>query len=139
LESTYVDPVVYTPVSAAANLRRSMVVAAVLGVISIVALAFVGHALMGVFGCLGLALGAVNNRMLQLSVLRYAKAGGAVTKKQFRRGVMGRLAALTLIALGCALLVRPDGLGVFVGLAVFQVLMLVGAAIPVFRSLRPTS
>jgi hypothetical protein len=30
-------------------------------------------------------------------------------------------------------------LGVFVGLAVFQVLMLIGAAVPVFRSLRPTS
>ena len=38
-----------------------------------------------------------------------------------------------------ALLVRPDGLGVFAGLAVFQVLMLVGAAVPVFRSLRPNS
>jgi hypothetical protein len=44
---------------------------------------------------------------------------------------------ITVMAFGCALLIRPDGLGVFVGLAVFQVLMLVGAAVPVFRSLRP--
>lgn len=133
------DPAVYTPVSAAANLRRSIIVSAVLGVIAIVVLSIAGHPLMGVFGCLGLALGAVNNRMLQRSVLRYATAGGAITKKQFRRGVMARLGALTLIAIGVAVLVRPDGLGIFVGLAVFQVLMLVGAAVPVFRSLRPTS
>ena len=45
----------------------------------------------------------------------------------------------TLVAIGFGFLIQPDGLGVFVGLAVFQVLMLVGAAVPVFRSLRPTS
>ena len=52
---------------------------------------------------------------------------------------MVRLAAVTLIAAGCGVLVRPDGLAVFVGLAVFHVIMLVGAALPVFRSLRPQS
>jgi len=35
--------------------------------------------------------------------------------------------------------VRPDGLGVFAGLAVFQIVMLIGAAVPVFRSLRPSA
>jgi hypothetical protein len=51
---------------------------------------------------------------------------------------MGRLAAVTLIAIGCAVLVRPDGLAVFAGLAVFHVIMLLGAALPVFRGLRPS-
>jgi hypothetical protein len=128
----------YTPVSAAANLRRSVVVSAVLGVAAIVVLSFEGHPLMGVFGFFGLGLGAYNNRLLQRSVLRYAVSED-VGKKQFRRGVMGRLGLITLIAIGVGVLVRPDGLGVFVGLAVFQILMLVGAAVPVFRSLRPTS
>jgi hypothetical protein len=133
-----VEPVVYTPVSAAANLRRSAVVAAVLGVAGIVVLSVAGHPLMGLFGCLGLALGAVNNRLLQKSVLTYA-GSETMDKKRFRRGVMGRLGAITLVAIGFGFLLQPDGLGVFVGLAVFQVLMLVGAAVPVFRSLRPTS
>ena len=132
------EPVVYTPVSAAANLRRSAVVSAVLGAAAVVVLSLAGHPLMGVFGCLGLALGALNNRMLQKSVLRYA-AREEVGKKQFRRGVMSRLGAITLIAVGFGFLAQPDGLGVFVGLAVFQILMLIGAAVPVFRSLRPTS
>lgn len=132
------EPVVYTPVSAAANLRRSVIVSAAISVVAIAVTAVGGHPLMGVFGALGLALGAINNRMLQLSVLRYANAGGAITKKRFRHGVMVRLGAVTLIAIGLAVLIRPDGLGVFAGLAVFQLLMLVGAAVPVFRSLRPT-
>jgi membrane protein YqaA with SNARE-associated domain len=134
-----VDPAVYTPVSAAANLRRSVIVSAVLSVVAIVVTSVAGHPLMGIFGALGLALGAINNRMLQLSVVRYANAGGVITKKKFRHGVMVRLGAVTLIAIGLALLIRPDGLGIFAGLAVFQILMLVGAAVPVFRSLRPTA
>jgi hypothetical protein len=125
-------------VSAAANLRRSTIVGGVLGAVSIIVLALVGHPLMGVFGCVGIAIGALNNRMLQLSVVRHAADVG-YGKKQFRRGVMGRLAAITLLALAVGIFVRPDGLGVFVGLAVFQILMLIGAAVPVFRSLRPTS
>lgn len=132
------EPAMYTPVSAAANLRRSVVVSAVLGAAAIVVLSIEGHPLMGVFGFLGLGLGAYNNRLLQKSVLRYA-ISETVGKKQFRRGVMGRLGLITMIAIALGVLVRPDGLGVFVGLAVFQVLMLVGAAVPVFRSLRPTS
>jgi hypothetical protein len=125
-------------VSAAANLRRAVIVSAVLGVVAIVALSIAGHPLMGAFGLVGLGLGALNNRMLQRSVLRYA-ANEQMGKKQFRRGVMGRLGLVTLIAIGFGLLIRPDGLAVFVGLAVFQILMLIGAAVPVFRSLRPTS
>jgi hypothetical protein len=133
-----VEPVYYTPVSAAANLRRSVIVSAGIGLVAIVLCAVQGHPLMGVFGFLGLGLGAYNNKLLQKSVIRYATQP-EVGKKQFRRGVMGRLGTITLIALCFGLIVRPDGLGVFVGLAVFQILMLVGAAVPVFRSLRPTS
>jgi hypothetical protein len=133
-----VEPVVYTPVSAAANLRRSAILGGALGIVAIIVLTLQGHPLMGVFGFLGIGLGALNNRMLQQSVLRYASTP-EIGKKQFRRGVMARLALITLIAIALGFFIRPDGLGVFVGLAVFQILMLIGAAVPVFRSLRPTS
>lgn len=129
------DPQAYTPVSAAANLRRAVVVSSALGVVALVVLTLSGHPWLALFGCVGLGLGAVNNRLLQRSVLRYGM-DETVTQKRFRHGVMGRLGAVTLIAVACALLVRPDGLAVFVGLAVFHVIMLVGAALPVFRSLR---
>ena len=131
-----VQPVMTSPVDAVANLRRSTIVATVLGLLSIVVLAFSGHAFAGMFACVGLALGALNNKMLQRSVLSYAEHE-TIRRAQFSRKVFARLGVITAIAFGCAFLLRPDGLGVFVGLAVFQVLMLVGAAVPVFRSMRP--
>jgi hypothetical protein len=133
-----VQPTVYTPVSAAANLRRSAIIGAVVGAVAIVVTSLNGHPLMGIFGTLGIALGALNNRMLQMSVIAYAN-DPLMNKKRFRNGVFGRLGGITLLAVAIGLLLRPDGLGVFAGLAAFQILMLVGAAVPVFRSLRPSS
>lgn len=130
------EPVVYTPVSAVANLRRSSVLAAVIGVVALIGCSVAKHPLMGVFAIVGLAGGAVNNLLLQKSVLRFA-ARESVTRRSFTRGVIGRLGAITAVAFAVGLLIRPDGLAVFAGLAVFQVLMLVGAAVPVFRSVRP--
>lgn len=124
-----------TPVDAAANLRRSAIVAACLGLVSIAILGLLGHPMMGVFLTLGLALGALNSKLLQLSVLTYA-ASTSMRKSQFTRKVLMRLGLITAIAFALGLLVRPDGLGIFAGLALFQVLMLVGASVPVLRSLR---
>lgn len=131
------EPVVYTPVSAAANLRRSLVISGVLGALAIVLTSIADHPLMGVFGSVGLAFGALNTRMLQRSVIHYATSGAS--KRKFSGGSLMRLGGITLLSFVVALLVRPDGLAIFVGLAVFQVLMLVGAAVPIFRSLRPSA
>lgn len=128
----------YTPVSAAANLRRAVAMSIALGVVALVLCSLQGHPLMGMFGCIGLALGALNNAMLQRATLRFG-SDESMTRKQFSSGVLRRLGAITLVAVGCAVLLRPDGLAVFVGLAVFHVIMLVGASVPVFRSLRPNS
>ena len=132
------QPGTYRTVDAAANLRRSSVLSAALAVAAIAVAATMGHPWAGVLGALGLALGAGNNFLLQRAVIRFGLAQ-AIDKKQFSRGVVARLAGITLLAIAFALLVRPDGLAVFAGLAVFQIIMLVGAAVPVFRSLRPTS
>jgi hypothetical protein len=132
-----VQPVGLSPITAAANLRRAAVVSCVLGVAAITVTSVLGHPFMGLFGTVGLALGAGNNWMLQRSVIAYG-ANATISRKNFTRGVMGRLSGITILAVAIALLVRPDGLGIFVGLAVFQLLMLIGAAVPVFRSLRPS-
>ena len=131
------EPGVYTPTAAAANLRRSSLISVALTVLAVVVTSLAGHPLMGVFFGVGLALGAVNNKALQVSVIQ--RATGNATKGKFRGGVMMRLGGITLVSFALVLLIRPDGLGIFVGLAVFQVLMLVGAALPVFRSLRPSA
>lgn len=130
------EPAVYTPVSAAANLRRSIFISIGLSVVAIALTSLNGHPLMGIFGAVGLALGAANNWVLQRSVIAYATTD-RVTKKKFRGGVAMRLGGITVLAIIVALLVRPDGLGIFAGLGIFQIIMLIGAAVPVFRSLRP--
>lgn len=130
------QPVANPPiVDAAANLRRSVVVAAFLGMASLVVAALFGHPFMGMFACIGLSLGALNNKMLQQSMINYAVTP-TMTKGRFARRALVRLSIVTAIALVFGLIFRPDGLGLFAGLAVFQVLMLVGASVPVFRSLR---
>jgi hypothetical protein len=137
METDSVEPGVYTPSSAVANLRRSSLISAGLTVVAIAVCSLAGHPWMGVLFGLGLALGAGNNKLLQRSVI--SRAMGNASKKAFGGGVLLRLGAITLVAFALVLLIRPDGLGVFAGLAVFQVLMLVGAALPVFRSLRPSA
>lgn len=128
-------PVPAVPVHAAANHRRSIVLALPFAVLALVVLALVGHPIAGIFVVVGLALGAVNSRLVQLSVLHYAEQGSA-RKQRFVGGVLFRLGVITLIALIIVLLDRPDGLGVLGGLAVFQLLMIGNASVPIFRELR---
>lgn len=133
------QPVPVLPVAALVNLRRSLIVAVCLGLAALLGTALFGRPLAGIFACIGLALGALNTRMVQRSVLRFASNDAPNKKSRFTQSVLARLALVTLLAVGCALLVRPDGLGVFTGLAAFQLVMLLAASIPIFKSLRQPS
>ncbi len=98
-------------VDAAANLRRAAIVAAVLGIASIVVLSLAGHPLMGIFVCLGLAFGAGNNWLLQRTVQRYRRRASKPPKAKFTSRVFLRLGAITLVAVGIALLDPPGRAG----------------------------
>jgi hypothetical protein len=124
------------PAVARGNLRRSAIMAACVGVVAVLVTGLLGHVLMGLFACVGLALGALNTLLVQRSVLNFANSDAPNKKARFTRSVLGRLALITLIAVGLALVVRPDGLGVFGGLAFFQLLMVGGASVPVFKQLK---
>jgi hypothetical protein len=117
------------------NLRRSIILASCLGVAAVIVTALFGHVLIGVFVCVGLGLGALNTHLVQRSVVRYAASEAPNKKARFARSVLGRLAFITVLALGAALLVRPDGVGVFAGLAFFQLLMLGGSSVTVYKQL----
>jgi hypothetical protein len=129
------EVLVAIPAVAKGNLRRSIILAGCVGVVAIVACALLGHVFMGVFACVGLALGALNSRMVQKAVLSYGQSQAGNKKALFTRSILARLGIVTLIALGCAFFVRPDGYGVFAGLAFFQMLMVGGASVPVYRQL----
>jgi hypothetical protein len=124
------------PAVARGTLRRSIIMASCVGAAAVLVTGLLGHVLMGLFAFLGIALGALNTFLVQRSVVTYANSPYANKKARFTRSVLGRLALVTVIALGVAVLVRPDGLGVFAGLAFFQMLMLGGATVPVIKQLR---
>lgn len=128
-------PDVNTPIRPAVNLRRAGLIAASLGVASFVVLAPMGYPLAGAFFTAGLALGLLNTTLVQRSAARFSAMGNP-SKKRFALSVLSRLALITVLALGLAVLLKPEGLGVFAGLAAFQFLMIVLAAIPMLTELR---
>ena len=104
------------------DLRRPLLMAAAMGVLALIASGLLGHILMGVFGVLGLGLGLLNTRLVQRSVSK-ATITENPSKKGLAMSALGRLAIITAIALGVGLLVKPDGIGIFLGLAVFQLII----------------
>gem|GEM_PF-4698533 len=121
------------PARAAANLKRSLIVAIPCGVVALVGMALLRHPLAGFFVVLGLGFGALNTRMVQQSVVRFRVQE---SKGGFVLSMVLRLFLLTAAALLAVILVRPDGAGLLAGIAIFQVIGLLSAAIPVFRELR---
>ncbi|HVE96937.1 MAG TPA: hypothetical protein VNA67_08135 [Pseudonocardiaceae bacterium] len=128
-------PDVITSTATVVNLRRAALIAAGLGVASFVVLAPMGYPLAAAFFCGGLGLGLLNTRLVQRSAARFA-AKGDPSKRRFAVAVLGRLALITVLAVGLALALQPEGLGVFAGLAVFQLLMIFMASIPLLKELR---
>lgn len=129
------DAVSTIPAGKVQNLRRPLLMAGALAVVGLVATGLLGHILMGVFGCVGLALGALNTRLVQRSVSRVTISENP-SKRALALSALGRLAVITAIALAIAVLVQPDGLGVFAGLAVFQLIIVANTAGTVVKELR---
>lgn len=131
------QPVVSIPRHLKATFRRTIIIGVVVGAVALVALSLTGHALYGLFGCLGILLGSVNALLVQRSVVRYGATDEAVsTKKLLATSIAGRLAFTTVIALVLAFVFAPSGIAVFIGLAVFQILTLGTTALPMMRGLR---
>jgi hypothetical protein len=130
-----VTPDVIRSTATIVNLRRVTLVAAGLGVASFLVLTPMGYPLVAAFFCGGLGLGLLNTRLVQRSAARFA-AEGDPSKRRFAVAVLGRLALITVLAVGLALALQPDGLGVFAGLAAFQLLMIFMASVPLVKELR---
>ncbi|MGQ0719502.1 MAG: hypothetical protein ACT4NP_19745 [Pseudonocardiales bacterium] len=128
-------PDVITSTRSVVNLRRAALIAAGLGVASFVVLTPMGYPLAAAFFCGGLALGLLNTRLVQRSAARFAVSGDP-SKRRFAVAVLARLALITVLAVGLALVLQPEGLGVFAGLATLQLLMIFMASVPLVKELR---
>lgn len=113
-------------------LRRTMVTALVLGVVAVgVAIALnQGFAALGI--SVGLVAGWANHRVLDRSVARVRTTGEPASDKTARRAIgsrtLARLGAVTAVAVVLLVFEPPMGLGVVIGLVVFQLSFVANAA-----------
>jgi hypothetical protein len=107
-------------------------------VLTVVAIAVAGslhHPMVGVFFGVGLLLGLLNALGVQRSVAAIT-AEAHPLKKKMAMNSASRLMIITVIGLTVAFIFRPAGLGVVFGLALFQVLLVLSTALPVWKKLR---
>ena len=107
-------------------------------VLTVVAIAVAGslhHPMVGVFFGVGLLLGLLNAVGVQRSVAAIT-AEAHPLKKKMAMNSASRLMIITVIGLTVAFVFRPAGLGVVFGLALFQVLLVLSTALPVWKKLR---
>lgn len=124
----------YTPPITRTTLRRSAIAALVVGVLAVAVLVPMGYVGYALFGCLGLGLGLLNSVLVVRSVERFSDT--KPSKARFSGSVLIRLAAITVLAFGLVLLFRPEGIGVFGGLAVFQLIAIGTSMLPLIKEIR---
>jgi hypothetical protein len=78
----------------------------------------------------------LNFVLMRRSLLRFSGNEHPTTKKQVAFSSLSRLFAITLVAVAFALLVRPDGIAVFAGLAIFQLVLGASSIVPVLKEWR---
>jgi hypothetical protein len=99
---------------------------------------WLGHPMVGVFFGVGLLLGLLNAVGVQRSVAAIT-AEAHPLKKKMAMNSASRLLLITVVGLAVAFVFRPEGLGVLFGLALFQVLLVMSTALPVWKKLRLAS
>lgn len=114
---------------------RLLLVCAALTGVAVALSAWAGHTMFGVFFGIGLGLGLINALLVQRSVASIT-AGDHPLKKKMALNSATRLLVITAIGLAIAFSFRPLGVGVVFGLALFQVVLVLSTALPVWKKIR---
>ena len=114
---------------------RLLVISCVLTAVAVGLAALAGHVMFGVFLGVGLALGLLNAVLVQRSV-ESITAEDHPLKRKMALNSATRLLVISVIGLAVAFAFRPTGLGVLFGLALFQVLLVLSTALPVWKKMR---
>jgi hypothetical protein len=114
---------------------RLFAISLVLTAAAVAIAASLGSPKFGVFFGVGLLLGLLNAVGVQRSVAAITAEAHPLKKKMAANSAT-RLMVITVIGLAIAYIFRPAGLGVVFGLALFQVLLVLSTALPVWKKLR---
>jgi hypothetical protein len=116
--------------------RNALIAAGVLGLVSIGAGFAAGAPYVGFFICIGLGLGGYNARKLWTDTQALG-ANTANPRGAVMRTSLSRLGIISVFAILVALVYRQDGWAVFVGLVVFQLVMMSLLLKPLRRVVAP--
>ncbi len=120
------------------SLRLPAILVGVFGVLALAATGALDRLLLGVFICAGLLLGLANAKLMQYSAYAITSAERP-SKQKMALSSAARLAVITVIAIAVAFLLKPNGIGVFFGLALFQVVLVLNTTLPALKGLREQS
>ncbi len=115
--------------------RQLLIVCAVLTALVVGLAAWAGHVMFGVFFGVGLVLGLVNALLVQRSVAAITADAHPIKRKMAINSAT-RLLIITAVGLTIAWFFKPAGLGVVFGLALFQVVLVLSTALPVWKKIR---
>ncbi|MEI8051278.1 MAG: hypothetical protein WCI12_07565 [Actinomycetes bacterium] len=116
-------------------LRRTIISAIVVGGLAVVLSLLLAPPLATVGIVLGLGVAILNLRFLDAGVAKVEGTGegsGKVIRRMLRTKTAWRMAVITAVAIGLLLLAAPLGVGMVVGLVVFQILFVINVARVVF-------
>ncbi len=116
-------------------LRRTTILTIVVGSFGVFISLLLGQPLAAVGLVLGLVMAIVNLRFLDAGVAKVEETGEGSTKtlrKMLRTKTAWRLAAITVVAIGALFLSAPLGIGIVIGLVIFQILFVIAVARIVF-------
>ena len=116
-------------------LRRTVISAIIVGGLAVVLSLLLAPPLATVGIVLGLGVAILNLRFLDAGVAKVEGTGegsGKVIRRMLRTKTAWRMAVITAVAIGLLLLAAPLGVGMVVGLVVFQILFVINVARVVF-------
>lgn len=117
---------------------RLLVICVVLTGLATIAAALLGHAPFGAFFGIGLGLGLINALLVRRAVFSITAEDHPLKKKMALNSAT-RVLAISAVGLLIAFIFRPLGLGVLLGLALFQILLVLSTSLPVLKKLRAES
>ncbi|WP_245722138.1 hypothetical protein [Nocardia crassostreae] len=109
-----------------------------LGVLALMITGVLDRLLLGVYISAGLTLGWVNAQLTWMTIVRITDSE-TPSKQKLAMSSAARLLSLTGLAILIAIFTRPNGIGIFFGLAVFQIVLIYHTVVPELKGLRQQS
>jgi len=116
--------------------RKTILIALGLAVASYWIIGQLGEWRLATCLAIGIALGLANHLATEFWLLRIITSGDQPTRAQLVRATVVRLSVLTVVAVGLAVWLWPDGVGLLLGLAIFRLLALMMTSVTLLKELK---